>query len=222
MTKIKIEIKSFWGKVLFTSETRDNIKEALQDAVLRGAVLQGAVLQDADLRGADLQGADLRDAVLQDADLRDAVLRGAVLRGAVLRGADLQGADLQDAVLQGADLRGVAFDKLPQDFINQCSRDILFIFQCLKSELPAFKDKLIAGEIDGSQYTGDCACLVGTLAKTKGEDVDKICSSIPFYQKGTQNMGETWFLNIRKGDTPENNEFSKHVLNLIEMAINSK
>ncbi len=110
-------------------------------------------------------------------------------------------------------------EKLPVDFINQCSRDILFIFQCLKKELPAFKKKLLAGEIDGSQYSGECACLVGTFAKIEGndDDVDKTCAAIPFYEKGTHNMGETFFLNIRKGDTPETNAFSKHVLKLIEM-----
>ncbi len=81
--------------------------------------------------------------------------------------------------------------------------------------MPHLKKMLIEGKVDGSQYEGDCACLVGTLAH--GNKVDKVCESIPFYQKGTHNMGETWFLNIREGDTPESNEFSAHVLKLIEM-----
>ena len=149
--------------------------------------------------------------------LQDAVLQGAVLRGAVLRGADLRDADLRGAVL-----RGVDFDKLPQDYINQCSRDMLFIFQCLKSELPAFRDKLIAGKINGSQYQGECACLVGTMANLKNTDVDKVCSAIPFYEKGTHNMGESWFLAIKKGDTPENSGFSKHVLALVDMVLAQK
>ena len=50
--KTKIEIKSFWGTVLFTSE-KETIKEAVVDAVLRGADLRGADLRDADLRDAD-------------------------------------------------------------------------------------------------------------------------------------------------------------------------
>ena len=154
--------------------------------------------------------------------LQDAVLQDAVLRGAVLQGADLQGADLRDA-----DLRGITLEKLPRDFINQCSRDILFILQSLKAEVPFLKEKLLKGEIDGSQYEGDCACLIGTLANANGGGVgtladanggiDKVCAAIPFYEKGTHNMGEKWFLNIKKGDTPENNEFAAHVLKLIEM-----
>ena len=236
--KLKFEIKSWMGSILFTAE-RDNVKEALQDAVLQDAVLQDADLQGADLRGAVLRGADLRDAdlrdadlqgaVLQDADLRGAVLRGADLRGAVLRGADLQdavlqGADLRDAVLQGADLQGadlqgVSFVNLPQSFINECSQQMLYIFSYTKSELPYLREKLIAGEVDGSKYEGDCCCLVGSLAKSKKVDVDKYCGVIPFYEKSPQNPAETWFLNITQGDTPENNEFAAHALKLIDMVL---
>ena len=199
----------------------------LRDANLRGAKLNGANLYDANLRGAklngaDLHGADLRGANLHGADLRVANLHGADLYGADLRGAKLNGANLHGANLYGADLRDENFKNLPTDFINQCSRDILFIFNCLRPEVPAFKEKLLAGEIDGSQYEGECACLVGTMANIKNNNVDQICESIPFYEKGTHNMGETWFLNIKKGDTPDNNQFAAHVLNLIEMVEQNK
>ena len=143
-------------------------------------------------------------------------------RGANLRGADLRGADLRDADLRGANLRGADLKKLPTDFVNQCSRDMLFIFQCLKTELPYLREKLVAGEVDGSQYTGECSCLVGSLGKGTDEGVNKVCSAIPFYEKGTHNMGETWFLNIRKRDTPENNQFSAHVLMLIDYILEGK
>ena len=146
----------------------------------------------------------------------EANLRGADLRGADLRGANLRGADLYSANLYGADLY-----KLPVDFINQCSRDILFILSCLKNEVPYLKKMLIEGKVDGSQYEGDCACLIGTLANGDG-GLEKVCKTIPFYEKGMQNMGETFFLNIRKGDTPENNEFSAHVMKLIEMVETGK
>ncbi len=138
--------------------------------------------------------------------------------GANLYGADLRGADLRGANLYGADLRGADLKNLPQDYINQCSRDILFIFQCLKVELPEFRKKLIAGEIDGTQYKGDCACLIGTMANLDG-GIEKVCKTIPFYKKGTHNPGEAWFLNIHQGDIPKNNEFSAHVLRLIDMVL---
>src|SRR5882672_2993488 len=73
---------------------------------------------------------------------------GNTLRDTIVE-ADLYGADLY-----GADLRGADLEKLPQDYINQASRDMLFIFQCLKGELPFLRDKLIKGEIDGTAYEG--------------------------------------------------------------------
>jgi hypothetical protein len=115
--KIKIQIKSVFGSVLFEYEKVNNtIKDTLVEAVkkeanligadLRGAVLIGADLRGANLRDADLIGADLRNVDLIGADLRDVNLRDADLRNADLRGADLRNADLRNADLRGADLRG--------------------------------------------------------------------------------------------------------------------
>jgi hypothetical protein len=188
--KVRIEIKHWvTGAVLFEYEKENN---TLRDTVV-----------EANLRGADLRGANLR---------------GANLYGADLRGADLRGANLYGANLYGADLYGMTLDKLPQDFINQCSRDILFILGCLKAEVPALRQSLIEGKVDGSQYEGRCACLIGTLANADG-GLEKVCAAIPFYEKGVHNYGEMWFLNIHQGDTPENNEFSKHAVFLCDMVV---
>jgi len=86
------------GDVLYISD-KDNLKDALIEAVNGGADLWGANLREADLGGANLGGADLREADLWGADLR----------GANLGGADLWGADLREADLGGADLWGAKF-----------------------------------------------------------------------------------------------------------------
>ncbi len=189
----------------------------LYGANLYGANLRGANLRGANLHGADLYGANLRGADLYGANLYGANLHGANLYGADLYGANLYGANLYGANLYGADLHGADLWQLPKDYIYQASRDILSIFSYLKTEVSFLKEKLLKGEIDGSTYEdGDCVCLIGTLARADG-GMDKVCQAIPFYEKGTQNAGEDWFLKIHKGDTPENNQFSAHVLKLIEM-----
>jgi hypothetical protein len=77
--KTKIEIKSYFGRLLFEFEKENNtVKDTVIEAVKTGADLRGADLTDADLRGADLR----------DADLRGADLTGAYLTGAYLTGAD--------------------------------------------------------------------------------------------------------------------------------------
>lgn len=101
--KIKIDIKSVFGDVLFSFEKENNtIKDTLEEANLRGADLEGANLRGADLadaylRGVNLGDADLRGANLINAYLRDANLRGANLAGANLRGTNLRGTNLADA-----------------------------------------------------------------------------------------------------------------------------
>ncbi len=97
---------------------------------------------------------------------------------------------------------------MPQDYINTCSRDMLFIMEHLKGEVPELKKKLLSGEIDGSSYEdGSCVCLVGSLGRAA-------CSLVPFYEKGIHNPGEQWFLQIREGDKPSDNGFSRHAVEL--------
>ena len=103
--KIKIDIKSIFGKVLFSFEKENNtIKDTLEEANLRGAYLKGANLGGANLRGAYLRGADLEDANLRGAYLEYANLRNANLEYANLRGANLEYANLEYANLRNANL----------------------------------------------------------------------------------------------------------------------
>ena len=96
--KIKIQIKSIFGKVLFELEKENNtIRETLEEAVRVDANLIDADLVYANLGGANLGSANLIGANLIDADLRGANLRDADLRGANLRDADLGGANLGGA-----------------------------------------------------------------------------------------------------------------------------
>ena len=68
--KTKIQIKSGIGKVLFEYESENNtIKEAVENANLRGANLSDANLRGAILSGANLSYANLRGANLSYANL---------------------------------------------------------------------------------------------------------------------------------------------------------
>ncbi len=196
---MKFEILNrFTMEVQFTCEL--DVKFETQNIRFqRGEALRLAVLRDADLSGADLSGADLRDADLRDADLRDADLRGADLSGAVLRDADLRDADLRGAVLSGAvlsgaDLRGADLTPIKDDMFAVLLRAI--------PEIPALEAAILEGRIDGSTYQGECACLCGTIEKSGRFNgaCDMRDSSRPI---------ERFFLGINKGDTPENNQFSK-------------
>ena len=114
--KIKIQIKSVFGKVLFELEKENNtIKETLEQAIKENAKLYNANLYNANLRGANLRSANLYNATIEGANLEganlyNANLRGANLYNANLRGANLEGANLYNANLYNANLRGANLD----------------------------------------------------------------------------------------------------------------
>ena len=202
---MRFEFKSrFTAEVIYTQEIPDGTEEilqcklALELAVKTGADLSGAYLSGADLSGADLTGANLSDADLSGADLSDA---------------DLSGADLSDAYLRGANLA-----QFKQDFIAEVLK--------LPNELEALRSTIVAGKIDGSTYSGDCACLAGTLAKAYYKDdleddydgsdiqINGIC-----YVADASSPREQWFMQIKPGDTPETNQAAKIALEWLDEAI---
>jgi len=207
----------------------------LSDADLRGANLSGAYLRnanlsDADLRGADLSDADLSDADLSDANLSDADLRGANLSDAYLRNANLSDADLSDANLRNADLRDADLrganlsgaylrnadlrdaKNIPESWLVVCRDDIWAVLSAAPMEVSGLRKKLIAGEVDGSCYEGECACLVGTIANLRGKNY----ASLQDIKPNSSRPAEQYFTLIQKGDTPETNEAAKNVLGWID------
>ena len=126
----------------------------------------------------DLSGADLSDANLRDANLRDANLRGASLSGADLSGADLSGfkVDLFDVLMRAP------------------------------NEIAGLRSALVEGRVDGSTYSGECACLVGTIANVRQASYGSLGNGLE--PDGGRPI-EQWFTNISKGDTPATNQCSK-------------
>ena len=104
--KIKIQIKSLSGKVLFELEKENNtIKETLEQAVKEKANLEYANLEYANLEYANLNSANLEYANLYNANLEYANLYNANLEYANLRNANLRNANLYNANLEYANLR---------------------------------------------------------------------------------------------------------------------
>jgi uncharacterized protein YjbI with pentapeptide repeats len=161
----------------------------LRDANLSGADLSGANLRDANLSGADLSGANLSDANLRGANLRGANLSDADLRGANLSDANLRGANLSDADLRGANLRDA---NLSDANLKSFKADLWATLTMARHEVPALIAALRAGRVDGSQYEGACACLVGTLENAGA-------TGLPH---NSSDPAEQWFLMIREGDKP--------------------
>ena len=61
--------------------------------------------------------------------------------------------------------------------------------------------------------SGDCACLVGTIANIRHKKYTELGNGlIP----NSSRPAERWFMGIKKGDTPENNQISKITVEWID------
>ena len=98
--------------------TKDNVKDAVIEAVEKNVNLSGADLYGADLSGADLYGANLYGANLYGANLSGANLSGAILYGAILYGANLSEAELHNAKFYGKDGTIKLKKNQVEDFLN--------------------------------------------------------------------------------------------------------
>ena len=199
-----IQIKKWWNSdVLFELneangyQTGMKIADAVKKAIESRANLSGAYLSRANLSRANLSDADL-----SDADLRDADLSGADLSDANLSDADLRDADLSRANLSGANLTPIR-------------DDIWAILASAPKEVPALREALINGKVDGSNYQGRCACLVGTLANAKQCGYDSIDGLTP----NSRRPAERFFMGIKQGDKPESNQFSALALEWVDQWI---
>lgn len=193
-----IQIRNRWsGEVLFEHDVDGNIMAITVIAALEnGAILRKAILRKANLRDSDLSDVDLSGANLSGADLSGANLSGADLRGANLSGANLSGAYLRNADLVGAYLRNA--DMTP------VRDDIWSVLSAAPAEVPALIAALKSGRVDGSTYKGECSCLVGTVAQTRGVSINELGALKP----DSNRPAEQFFMGIRKGDTPETSQFS--------------
>ncbi len=207
--KIKIDIKSIFGEVLFSFEKENNtIKDTLEDANLGCANLRGAYLEDANLGSADLEDANLEDANLGSANLRganlgsanlrSAYLRGAYLRGAYLeeanlRGANLRGAYLGSANLRGANLRGADYSEYTSFLLLQCPIEGSFI-GWKKCDGYIVKLKICEDAERSSSTSLKCRCSKAEVLEIQNldgsvADITEICSN---YDKNfIYKVGET-------------------------------
>jgi hypothetical protein len=173
----------------------------LSFANLSNANLSNANLSKADLSFADLRGSTLSFANLSNANLSNANLSKADLSNADLRGSTLRGCILSCCILIGADFRGA---DLSSADLSEVKSDIYRILIYAVAEAPALLGALKTGRVTGTAYQGNCACLVGTIANSRGADY----RIMPGIKPHSSRPAERFFLAIAAGDTPETNQAS--------------
>ena len=146
----------------------------------------------------------VNEAIKNKANLSESNLSGSNLSRADLSGADLSGSNLSGANLSGSNLSESNLSIVKNDFWE--------ILLKAKKEIDGLKEALISGKVDGSTYSGECCCLVGTIANVKH------CSyrNIKGIKPNSDRPAERWFLAIRKGDTPNTSKVVELTMAWIE------
>jgi hypothetical protein len=80
-------------------------------------------------------------------------------------------------------------------------------------EVAALRAALVAGKIDGHLYEGECACLVGTIEKSRTEKT---------IVRDSHRLAEKWYMAISKGHTPETSTHAQLAVEWIDAFVESK
>jgi len=186
---------------------------SLEGANLGRASLEGANLAGASLAGANLEGASLEGANLGRASLEGASLEGASLEGANLGRASLEGASLAGASLAGANLGRASLEGASLEGANLATQraDLRVVLDAAPREVAGLLAALKEGRVDGSVYEGECACLVGTIAKVRGCNYRDLG-----IRPDSGRPAEQWFMLIRPGHTPEKSAVTRLTVQWVE------
>lgn len=86
-------------------------------------------------------------------------------------------------------------------FVLNAFTDVMNILTQTPHEARYLRDAIEFGSIDGSVYKGECACLMGTIAKARHCAIEKLP-----VKTDPMRPAELWFSPIRPGHTPKNND----------------
>ena len=200
---MKFEIKNrYTGEVQFTAEI--NCSEDAGYGIKLGLAVKAAIKSKANLRSANLAYANLRYANLRSANLAYANLRYANLTSANLAYANLRSANLRSANLTSANLAYANLRSANLRSANLRSADLRSFKACLWMTLTKFRDEVPAllvalkdGRVNGSTYSGECACLIGTIGNAR--EAKGLSSNV---DRNSSDPSERWFLMIKEGDKP--------------------
>lgn len=175
--------------------------------------LRGCNMSENDLSGINLSGLDLSGCNFTGAYLANCTMNGTDLSGANLSNSDMSDCDITGCNMLGSNLTNV---ELTDCYLTPIRDDIWAILSSVPNEVSSLISAIKEGRIDGSVYTGDCACLIGTIANIRHVNNHSIDGVTPNYAR----PAEQFFLGIMAGDTPETSQFSALALQWCEEWLN--
>ncbi len=179
-------------------------------------------LSERSLQAEDLEALDLRNVRANRADFRSACLRNVDFSSTFsdgLSGTNFEEADVTGMVVVGRDLKSarLSYEQLLTMNWDVVHADVVDILSRAAHEVPGLLAALHAGTVNGTAYEGECACLVGTIAKLRGvhyRDLRNVG-----IKENSSRPAERFFLAVRKGDTPASNVYARLAATWLEAFI---
>jgi hypothetical protein len=103
-------------------------------------------------------------------------------------------------------------EPIPPSYNQEAVKKELFeVLSIAPEEAKSVRQAIVAGEVDGGYYIGECCCIKGIIAAKLGIPVKNLEES---YGIGLNHRSylENFLFNIVEGDTPESSAFSRAIL----------
>lgn len=166
----------------------------------------------------DLSSKNLSAAIFNHRTLPTVNFSGANLRYASFFKTEFKNVDFTNADVTGVDFCFENWDNINLRVANltEIKKDFYKVLSCALPEIEYLRNALVNGKIDGWDYSGECACLIGTIANARSVNFNDMSDLTPDYIRPI----EQWFLAIKEGDTPENNQVASITLEWIDEFLN--
>ncbi len=227
---IKIELKTIAGEVAFTWESnRNTVKETVKQLLKENA---GKIINKINLSGYDLSNIDFSNSKFYNSKFDNSQFYNSKFDNSKFYNSQFDNSKFYNSKFDNSKFDNSKFYNSKFDnskfdnskFDNKSFKSlkesgalesIRFDFfgrmLVLKSEVEALKQSLIKGEINGSSYTGQCCCFMGTVAKSANCEY----TELPGIKPDASSDTERWFMAIKIGDTPKNSLFVKQTVEWI-------
>ena len=225
----EIEIKNIEGGIFFTHEVENNTAEITVTAML--AAYAGKKIVGVDLSGYVLDGVSFDNSSFYNSRFYNSSFDNSSFYNSSFYNSSFYNSRFYNSSFYNSRFYNSSFDnsrfynsrfdnktvenivKDGQEHIFAISKnDVWAILLPAKNEIAGLKNALIEGKINGTAYTGDCACLVGTIAKVRQCDYELM----PHITPDGGRPAEMWFRGIDPGMTPENSPKVKLTMKWID------
>jgi len=191
------------------------------NATFDNAKFYNATFDNATFYNATFYNAKFYNATFDNATFDNATFYNATFYNATFDNAKFYNATFDNATFDNAKFYNATFDEaswksIPQEYLNAVRDDMFAVLLAYPGEIAALRAALVDGKINGSVYSGVCACLFGTIAKAQHCEVNELKGIV---RPNSNRPIEVFFYSIQVGNTPKNSRHAKCAVEWIDQFI---